>query len=132
MSQSSREQKNMTVRSRPIYQICETGASVEWFSKTSQENRDASFSVNALSNSGCDFEIENQEIVIKEQNNFGPRDRDQQKEGYFSDRQNIEIIINQKQKNQESVKSSISSSAVSEGSLIVQNLPTSKIVFATK
>ena len=42
-SQNSREYKNMTVRSRPIYQICETGASVEWFSKTSQENRDASF-----------------------------------------------------------------------------------------
>ena len=122
----------MTVRANPIYQICETGASVELFSRTSQENRDSSFSMNALSISGWNIDEENPEIIINQEDTNNWREIEIQKDTPLNSIQDIEIIINKNAREQESVKSSISSSAISEGSLIVQNLPASKIVFATK
>lgn len=122
----------MTVRANPIYQICETGASVELFSRTSQENRDSSFSMNALSISGWNIDEENPEIIINQEDTNNWREIVIQKDTPLNSIQDIEIIINKNAREQESVKSSISSSAISEGSLIVQNLPASKIVFATK
>lgn len=122
----------MTVRANPIYQICETGASVELFSRTSQENRDSSFSMNALSISGWNIDEENPEIIINQEDTNNWREIVIQKDTPLNSIQDIEIIINKNTREQESVKSSISSSAISEGSLIVQNLPASKIVFATK
>ena len=90
------------------------------------------FSWNALSNSGLDFEVDNQEIIINDEINDDFTNEKKIREGYFSNKKNIEIIENKQPNDQESEKSSNSESAVSEGSLIVQNLPTSKIVFATK
>lgn len=127
---NNRELKNATLRAKPIFQICETGASIERFSKISQDNKDMSFSYNALSNSGYGDEEVNQEVFINDALHHKVGDK-----RYTHELVSLAQIVNANPAdilNGESAKSSISESAVSEGSLVVQNLPTSKIQFATK
>lgn len=124
---------NQSTRTKPIYQMCETGASVERFSKCSQGNKDTSFSCNELSNSISEI---NDEFLQKtfERNtqpnrNFGSKNT---KSKAFLYKEQTEVVEAETVNNCDSIKSSISDSTVSEGSLIVQNLPTSKVVYASK
>ena len=108
--------------------MCETGGSVENFLKSSQDNE--------LSGSGTD----NSEVMPSNMAMYGTQPITLSKETsvktdafVYAQKENSNPNANQQQiPSDRSGKSDISSSNVSEGSMIVQNLPQSKIVFATK
>jgi len=124
--------KTKSSRSRPIYQACETGASVEKFTKSSQGNKDT-FAHIDCSNTFSDLN-EEPTANYAESRTQKPEDvkRIDTRSKPFVYMRQTETVAKQVVNNCESQQSSVWDSAVSEGSLIVQNLPTSKILYATK
>lgn len=129
----TRSNKNNSTRSKPIYQICETGASVEMFAKEFK-GKDGSFSYNDMS-SGSDIieEVKKENSHLLDSRKFEVSTAMTSSKPKAFEYFGNNIDANKDDYNHtESVQSSISDSVVSEGSLVVQNLPTSKIHYATK
>ena len=121
-----RNQNNTSVNSKPVYQMCETGSSVENFLRSSQGN----FS----SSAGYTNEEAETDMIMCET---------QQVEATMTWNIQDEVFMHKEKENQEpnfhnfenrtiTSKDSVWESGVSEGSIVVQDLPKSKIVFATK
>lgn len=130
---AKRNDKYKSSKGKPLYQMCETGASVEKFSKESGCNRDESFSIQDLSLLASENQEEfNDNIVVVNRQTHDLLQTQPVKPKAFMYEQETRHEVSETVNNCDSDQSSISDSAVSEGSLVVQNLPVSKITNATK
>ena len=119
-------QNNISVNLKPVYQMCETGSSVENFLMSSQGNfsslagytneeaeADTVMCETQKIEATMTWSVQDEVFMYKEKENQDPN---------FHNLENRTITS----------KDSVWESGVSEGSIVVQDLPKSKIVFATK
>jgi hypothetical protein len=120
-------------RSKPIYQVSESAANIDTYVKDIK-GKDTTFTYNDMSSgTGTVDEIKKEISPLLDSRKFEVSTAlTSSKPKAFEYREHTGEVNNVTINYTESVQSSISDSAVSEGSLIVQNLPTSKINYATK